>query len=116
MTVTHEPGDTVALKSRLLFADDVRREGTVVAVAEDGKVTVEFPQAPYSPMRVTDDAEHFISVRKAPDVAGLEAENERLWAMVGRVHDLASAARSLGVSLDPAEVLSALEGAKGAAA
>jgi hypothetical protein len=74
MTDTTNPatalGDTVALGSGLLVNDDLRREGVVTAVADDGKVTAEFPQPPYSPMIVTSDAEHFTVVRRAPEPLG----------------------------------------------
>lgn len=43
-------------------------------------------------------------------VDGVERENDRLWAMVGRLHGIAEAAKRAGVTLDPAEVLSAVEG------
>jgi hypothetical protein len=71
-TTNHPPaiGDNVALTSRLLFDDDVRRDGVVTAVADDGKITAEFPQPPYSPMLVTSDAEHFTVVRRAPEPVG----------------------------------------------
>lgn len=43
-----------------------------------------------------------------------DRESDRLWAMVGRVHAVASAAARGGVTLDPAEVIRALEAAAGA--
>lgn len=73
----HEPGDTVTLVSRMLFDDDLRREGTVTAVAADGKVTAEFAQpGPFPPLTVTSDAEHFVHVRKAPTPVGYVILNE----------------------------------------
>lgn len=69
-TITHEPGDTVTLQSRMLFNDDQPRQGTVTAVADDGKVTAEFPQDASFPLIVTAEAEHFVHVRKAPKPVG----------------------------------------------
>ena len=43
-----------------------------------------------------------------------DRERDRLWAMVGRVHAVASAAARGGVTLDPAEVIRVLEAAAGA--
>ncbi|HEU5108054.1 MAG TPA: hypothetical protein VFT95_05805 [Micromonosporaceae bacterium] len=68
--ITHEPGDTVTLVSRMLFNDDQSRQGTVTAVADDGRVTAEFPQDASFPLVVTSDAEHFVHVRKAPEILG----------------------------------------------
>jgi hypothetical protein len=69
-TTIHEPGDTVALKSRMLFNDDHERLGKVTEVRADGKVTAEFPQDASFPLIVTSDAEHFVHVRKAPEPVG----------------------------------------------
>jgi hypothetical protein len=69
-TITHQPGDTVTLMSRMLFDDDQPRQGTVTAVSDDGKVTAEFPQDASFPLIVTSQAEHFVHVRKAPTPTG----------------------------------------------
>lgn len=68
--ITHEPGDTVALKSRMLFNDDHERLGKATEVRADGKVTAEFPQDASPPLIVTSEAEHFVHVRKAPAPLG----------------------------------------------
>lgn len=69
-THIHQLGDTVALTSRLLFDHDFPREGTVTAVADDGRVTAEFPQNANFPLTVTGPAEDFVHVRKAPQPVG----------------------------------------------
>jgi hypothetical protein len=75
-------GDTVALVSRLLVDDDVRREGLVVAVADDGLVSAEFPQPPHSPMTVTSKPEHFTVVHKAPTYEDLLAAiSDEFWKL-----------------------------------
>lgn len=58
-------GDTVKLTSRLLFDTDVPRQGVVVAVADDGMVSAEFPQPGTSPMTVTAKTDVFTVVRRA---------------------------------------------------
>lgn len=63
-------GDAVALVSRLLFDDEAYREGTVSAVAADGQITAEFPQAGFPSMRVTSAPEHFSLIRRAPQPLG----------------------------------------------
>lgn len=90
-----EPGDTVTLVSRMLFNDDQAREGTVTAVADNGKVTAEFPQDASFPLIVTSDAEHFTHVRKAPEPVGFVVLCERTTGarlVVGIVYDTADAA------------------------
>lgn len=74
--MTPKLSDTVTLVSRLLFDDDIRREGIVVAVGEDGLITAEFPQAGTSPMRVTTSPEHFTVVHRAPAVAEQERQRQ----------------------------------------
>lgn len=65
---THEIGDTVAVDFHTLNGrDPERRNGTVVAIAEDGHVLAEFPQGDLPPMTVAGPAEHFIAVRTTPE-------------------------------------------------
>lgn len=86
-----QPGDTVSLASRLLF-DAGSREGTVVAVADDGLVSVEFPQpgSPY-PMTVTAPADQFTMVHRFDaDTVVREAEARGYARAVEALRDAAN--------------------------
>lgn len=67
--------DQVALPSKLLF-DEGRREGRVVAIAEDGLVTAEFPQTGAPPMRVDAPRHQFVLVRRAPNWSAFRERHE----------------------------------------
>ena len=76
---TPQLGDTVAYGSTLLaIADDFRHQGTVVAVADDGWITVEIPQDGTTPMRITDRAENFTLVRTLDTYRYSESTSARL--------------------------------------
>jgi hypothetical protein len=79
---THDIGDTVAVDLHTLNGrDPERRNGTVVAVAEDGQVIAEFPQGDLPPMTVAGPPEHFIAVRTTPErfEPATADPRQRLW-------------------------------------
>jgi hypothetical protein len=64
-----------------------------------------------------DDPDEFVTLESTVEwvvrsYRATSEEHDRLWRMVGDVHTLASVAAHRGVSLNPAEVLAALEGAQ----